>query len=178
MVARRRELIALGVAPVEAEIITRGVETAALFDAALEAGGTPRGVANWVVHELPREVGGTEGDAGHPVRGAELGKLVALVEAGTLSSSAGREVLREMVETAETPEAIVERRGLRQVSDPEMLFPIITAVVAEHAGKAKEYREGRTGLLGFFVGQVMRRTAGTANPEVVSDLLERALQDG
>jgi Asp-tRNA(Asn)/Glu-tRNA(Gln) amidotransferase B subunit len=103
---------------------------------------------------------------------------VTLVDDGTLSSSAGREVLREMIETGEAADLVVERRGLRQVSDPGALAPIVSAVVDENPGKAGEYREGRSGLLGFFVGQVMRRTGGRANPEVVKELLEKALRAG
>ena len=105
-------------------------------------------------------------------------RLLALVESGTLSSSAAREVLREMVETGDTPEAIVERRGLRQVSDHDALEPIAAEVVRLHPEKAEEYRAGRSGLIGFFIGQVMRRTGGTANPEVVRELLEEALRKG
>ncbi|MBA4156782.1 MAG: hypothetical protein H0X65_04830, partial [Gemmatimonadetes bacterium] len=110
-----------------------------------------------------------------PFSGAELGALVALVEDGTLSSSAGREVLAEMAETGGDPAQIVDRRGLRQVSDPAALLPIIEDVLAGNAAKAEDYRNGKHGLLGFFMGQVMRRTKGAAHPEVVKELLEQRL---
>ncbi|HUE95868.1 MAG TPA: GatB/YqeY domain-containing protein, partial [Longimicrobiaceae bacterium] len=142
---------------------------------ALADGANPRSVSNWLVHELPREIG-ERTIANLPFSGRDLGSLVALVDEGTLSSSAGREVLAEMVETGGAPDAIVERRGLRQVSDPDTLRPVVAAVLTENPKKVEEYRGGRIGLLGFFMGQVMRRTGGRANPEVVKELLEADLQ--
>jgi glutaminyl-tRNA synthetase len=171
---RARYVRELGVPEVEAEIVTRELATADLFEAALAAGASPRGVANWVVHELPREIGGRTIE-NLPLTGPQIGTLVALVEAGTLSSSAGREVLAEMVASGVDPEEIVEKRALRQVSDRRILAPIVEEVVTLNAAKAAEYRGGRVGLLGFFVGQVMRRTGGRANPEVVRELLANAL---
>jgi glutaminyl-tRNA synthetase len=164
-----------GLAPEEADILTRDLATAELYQAALAAhGASARGVANWVIHELPREIGDRT-LANLPFSGEELGQLVALVEDGTLSSSAGREVLSEMAQTGEAPGAVVERRGLRQVSDQAALVPVVEAVLAANPAKAEEYRGGRTGLLGFFVGQVMRQTGGKANPEVVNRLLRERL---
>jgi glutaminyl-tRNA synthetase len=110
-----------------------------------------------------------------PFSGRELGELAALVEDGTLSSTAGREVLAAMVEEGGEPAAIVDRLGLRQVSDPAALAPVVERVLAANAAKAQEYRAGKTGLLGFFIGQVMRESGGTANPELVRRLVAERL---
>jgi Asp-tRNA(Asn)/Glu-tRNA(Gln) amidotransferase B subunit len=158
----------------DAELITRDAATADLFEAALGGGASPRAVANWIIHELPRERRDREiGEL--PFGGRELGALVALVEEGVISSSAGREVLAELADKGGDPAAIVERRGLRQVSDEAALRPVVDDVLAANPAKIAEYRAGRTGLLGFFVGQVMGRTGGRANPERVRALLEAAL---
>jgi glutaminyl-tRNA synthetase len=174
---RRRYLDRFGVAKKEADLLTRELATSNLFEAALSERAHPRAVANWVIHELPRAAGGRTVE-NLPFGGGELGELVAMVEDGTLSGSAAREVLSEMMDSGEAPTAIVERRGLRQVSDPDALAPAIDEVVAEHPTKVDEYRAGRSGLLGFFVGQVMRKSGGRANPELVKALLERRLGEG
>lgn len=170
----RRYRDELGLAAEEAEILTRDRATSDLFEAALDSPGSPKGVANWVIHELPREIGDRT-LANLPFSGQDLGALVALVENNTLSSSAGREVLTEMADTGEAPAAVVERLELRQVSDRAALAPVVDAVLAANAGKADEYRGGKTGLLGFFVGQVMGSTGGKANPQVVKQLLVERL---
>ncbi|HET8656549.1 MAG TPA: glutamine--tRNA ligase/YqeY domain fusion protein [Longimicrobiaceae bacterium] len=167
----------LGIAPEEAEILTRDLATAELFEAALGAGASARGAANWTIHELPR-VAGERTLANLPFGGRELGELVVLVEDGTLSGTAAREVLAVMVEDGGAPAPIVQRLGLRQVSDPDALAPVVDAVLAANAAKAAEYRGGKAGLLGFFIGQVMRRTGGKANPELVREMVERRLNGG
>jgi glutaminyl-tRNA synthetase len=171
---RRRYVSELGVGEAEAEIITRDEGTADSFEGSLEAGASARGAANWLVHELPREAGGRSlGEL--PLSPLGLGRLVALVESGVISSNAGREVLAELIREGGDPEAIVEREGLRQISDVDALAPIVDDIIARNAAKAEEYRAGRTGLLGLFIGQVMKRTGGRANPEVVRELVEQRL---
>ncbi len=152
------------------EIAMREPGTAQWLEDAVAEGASREGAANWIVNELPREARGRE--AGElPFGARELGELVRLVEEGTLSSSAGREVLAELAESGGSPGDIVARKGLTQVSDREALWPIVEAVLNENPAKVDEYRGGKTGLIGFFVGQVMRKTGGKANPEVVKDLL-------
>lgn len=173
---RGRYVKELGVGEIEAEVITRSAETAAFFEAALRPGAAPRVVANWVVHELPREAG-DRSFADLPFGAEDLGRLAALADDATLSSSGARQVLVEMVATGESPELIVRRLGLRQISDPAVLEPIVRVVIEKNPGKAAEYRNGRAGLLGFFIGRVME-IEGRANPEVVKRLLQESLAGG
>jgi glutaminyl-tRNA synthetase len=127
-----------------------------------------------MINELPRELRERE-LAELPFGGAELGGLVAMVEDGTITGNAARSVLAEMAESGGDPAAIVERKGLRQISDPEALRPIVSAVIAEFPDRVSAYHGGRTGLLGFFVGQAMSRSGGRANPELVKQLVTEAL---
>jgi Asp-tRNA(Asn)/Glu-tRNA(Gln) amidotransferase B subunit len=138
------------------------------------AGAPPKPAANWVVQELPR-IAAEAGEGAVPLTGAGLAGLIALVEAGDVSTAGAREALGEMLRTGDAAAAVVDRRGLRQVSDAGALVPAVEQVLAANAAKAEEYRGGKTGLLGFFVGQVMRATGGKANPEVVSALLRERL---
>ena len=107
---------------------------------------------------------------------ATVAKLVSerLVEDGTVSSSAGREVLAELGRSGGVPAEIVERLGLRQVSDDAALRPIVEQVLSANPGKVEELRGGKNGLFGFFIGQVMRQTGGKANPERVRELIEES----
>jgi glutaminyl-tRNA synthetase len=164
----------LGLGDVDAAILTRDEGTAALFDAALAAGAPAQSAAKWIINEVARELKGRDA-AALPFGGAELAALIGLIDAGTLSSGGGREVLAELAATGGDPAAIVERRGLAQISDTALLAPLARELVALHPERADAYRAGRTGLLGFFVGQVMARTQGRANPELVREILEREL---
>jgi glutaminyl-tRNA synthetase len=171
--ARRRFEADLGIGMEEAEILSRDPATVGLVDAALAAGDAPAGsVANWIIHELPRVLGGRT-LANLPFGGAALAELVALVEGGTVSSSAGREVLAEMARSGAAPSDIVASRGLEQVSDPGELEAVVDRVLAANPGKVQELRDGKTGLLGFFIGQVMKETRGAANPGLTKELVER-----
>jgi glutaminyl-tRNA synthetase len=173
--ARRRIEGELGIGAEEAGILTREPATTDLFHAAAAAGSAPAGsVANWIIHELPRVLGGRT-LANLPFDGAALAELVALVEGGKISSSAGREVLAEMARSGAKPSDIVARRGLEQVSDPGELEGVVDRVLAAHPEKVHELRSGKTGLLGFFIGQVMKETRGTANPALTSELVERRI---
>ncbi|MGH7481174.1 MAG: glutamine--tRNA ligase/YqeY domain fusion protein, partial [Longimicrobiales bacterium] len=174
---RRERYEAGGVSAEAAEVITRDTATADFFDAALDGGGSTRGVAAWLVNEL-RGATGDRALADLPFPATDFGALVARVEAGSVSSSAGREVLAEMLERGEPADAVIERLGLAQVSDEAALVPVVEEVVAANPDKVEAYRGGKTGLLGFFMGQIMRRSGGRANPELAKRLVEERLTEG
>ncbi|HKP76608.1 MAG TPA: glutamine--tRNA ligase/YqeY domain fusion protein [Longimicrobiaceae bacterium] len=152
----------------------RSPELEALLQATVDAGASPKVAANWVFQELPREMG-SRSVADLPFGGRELGELAKLTVDGTISTAAARQVLAVMVEDGGDPRAIVDRLGLRQVSDESAIAPAVDEVIAANAAKADEYRAGKTGLLGFFVGQVMRKTGGKANPELVNRMVAERL---
>jgi aspartyl-tRNA(Asn)/glutamyl-tRNA(Gln) amidotransferase subunit B len=150
------------------------------FDAAVAAHpgeGGARMIANWVLSELlgALRAGGTS-IAEAPISPATLSALIVLIENGTISGKIGKEVFEETYRTGEAPAAIVERRGLSQISDPAVLWEIINRIVAANAKQAEAYAVGgKDGLFGFFVGQVMKETHGRANPVITSDLLHKRL---
>ncbi|MFW6039652.1 MAG: hypothetical protein ACOC9N_01080, partial [Gemmatimonadota bacterium] len=169
---RRRYEDELGLSGEDAEILTREEATADFFDAALDADASPSGIANWMVNELPRAVGGRTLE-NLAFGGDDFGTLVARVEDGTLSSRAGREALAAMVESGDSPDTIIEREGLRQITDADALAPVIRDVLDEHPDEAERLRHGEHKLVGFFIGQVMRRTGGKAEPELARELIRR-----
>ncbi len=159
---------------IEADVLSRDATIARFFEAAITGGADARSVAKWVVNELPRELDGRSVDA-LPFTPAQFAALVALVDNREISGAAAKEVLAIMAREGGAPAQIVERRGLTQISDPGALTPIVRELVSANADKAAAYRSGKVGLLGFFVGQVMSKTGGRANPELVKNIVEEQL---
>jgi glutaminyl-tRNA synthetase len=164
----------LGLDREPAELLTGDLDLAAFFEAAVAAGARPASAANWVLNELIGQLGERPLD-GLPFGGAQLGELVCLVDDGTISGAGGKEVLGEMLTSGGRAANIIERRSLRQMSDASAIEPLVDQVIAAHPDHVTRYRAGKTGLLGFLVGQVMKASGGAANPERVHELLRRKL---
>ena len=176
--ARRERFVEqLGLSDYDADLLTAERARADYFEAASE-GRDAKQAANWVAGELLGRLNkeGLEIEAA-PIPAAGLGELIDLVADGTLSGRMGREAFEAMWETGKPAAAIVEERGLKQISDTGALESLVDELLAREAGKAAEYRAGRTKLLGFFVGQAMKATGGKANPKVVNELLRARLEE-
>jgi aspartyl-tRNA(Asn)/glutamyl-tRNA(Gln) amidotransferase subunit B len=183
--AKRARFELLGVPPYNASVIIAEKETAAYFDALLEETarlqGRPvadvaRGASNWLISDLfggLNRLGRAVDDS--PISPAQGAQLLALIADNTLSGRLAKDVFEIMLETGRDPGTIVEERGLRQVSDTGELDAIIARVMADNPGQLEQYRSGKDKLFGFFVGQVMKATAGKANPAVVNERLKAAL---
>ena len=104
-----------------------------------------------------------------------LAKMISLVEKGTISGKIAKTVMEEMYLSGKNPEAIIEEKGLIQISNTDEIEKIVTRVIEENAKPVEQYRQGKTGNFGFFVGQVMRATGGRANPQAVNDILKKRL---
>ncbi len=174
--AYQRYSAELGLEEQDADLLSGDLATATFFDAALATHDNPQLIANWINNALQGEIKDTEIDT-LPFGGAEFGKLVALVDAETISNNQGKQVLAEMLASGGDPAAIVEAKGMQQISDADALIPIIDQIMADNPGKVADYRSGKTGLFGFFMGQVMRSTGGKANPQVVNEIVESKLAE-
>ena len=142
----------------------------------MAAGAGAKPAANWVMGEYLAHLNAAGLEAGHGhVTADRLARLVKLVEEGTVSTSAAKEVFALMIEKRAEPEAIVDEHGLGQISDTSELEAVVAEVVAANPAQVEQYRGGKQQVLGYFVGQVMKASGGRANPQVVSDLLRRAL---
>ncbi len=137
---------------------------------------SPRAVANWMVGEVFRLLN-ESGIAVDAIKftPADFVRLIALVESDTINRLAGKEVLAEMWQSGAKPDAIVEKRGLKQISDTGALDAIITQVLAENSDAAAQFKAGKEKILGFLVGQVMRHSRGKANPKMAEKLLREKL---
>jgi aspartyl-tRNA(Asn)/glutamyl-tRNA(Gln) amidotransferase subunit B len=140
------------------------------------ASGNPKTASNWVMTDVLRKL--KEDDrppAACPVAPARLAELIRLIGNGTLSGKIAKELFEKMWATGEAAGVIVEREGLSQVSDEAAIRATVAEVLAAHPAQVATYRQGRTATLGWFVGQVMKRTGGRANPRLVNALLREAL---
>ncbi|CAN5813164.1 Asp-tRNA(Asn)/Glu-tRNA(Gln) amidotransferase subunit GatB [soil metagenome] len=172
-----------GIPAYDAGVLTAARPLADWFEAAAAAFDDAKEVSNWVMGEVLR-LANERGEAvtlapePRPLAPAALAGLLALKAAGTISGSAAKEVLGVMVETGKEAGEIVRERGLAQVSDADALSAEVDAVIAAHPAEVAAFRGGKQGLIGFFVGQVMKRTGGQANPQLVNRLLREKLAGG
>jgi len=164
----------LGLPSDQARLLAAPGGVAALFEAAVTAGAAPQAAAKWIVNELLRELRDRTAES-LPFGGRELAELAALVEEGTISWTAGKEILSLLVERGGSPRSLVRERGLEQVADVGALSPLVERLLAENPDKVAAYRGGKTALLGWFVGQAMRASGGKANPQLVQELVRSRL---
>ena len=172
---KARFVLEHGLSRDDAAVLVAERETALFFEQVAEGRDTKL-AANWVMGDLFGALNRLGvGIEQSPVTAAQLGGLLDLIADGTISGRLAKEVFAEMVATGADPAAIVEAKGLRQVTDSSAIEAAIDAVLAAQAEKVVEYRAGRDKLYGFFVGQIMRATHGKANPALVNQLLRKKL---
>jgi aspartyl-tRNA(Asn)/glutamyl-tRNA(Gln) amidotransferase subunit B len=175
---KARFMAAYGLPAHDATVLTGDLALAAFYEAAVVAAGQGRAkqVSNWTLGDFSAflNAGGLAADE-TCVSPAALAELVVLIDDGTISGKQAKDVFIEMSKGGGSPADIVERLGMRQVSDVGALEAIVDRVLEANPGQVAGYRAGKTGLIGYFVGAVMRETKGQANPTVVNELLARKL---
>ncbi len=174
---RRRFAKQYGLSLEEANLVTQTITLADFFEAASEASGNSRAVYNWMTGDLSRYLKRDNQEiADCRVTPQALGRLASLVESGEISGRMAKTVFEKMYESGQDPDTIVSRSGLQQISDQQELEAIVENILGQNLGKVAAYRAGKTGLLGFFMGQVMQATKGQANPQLVNQLLKNKLE--
>jgi aspartyl-tRNA(Asn)/glutamyl-tRNA(Gln) amidotransferase subunit B len=170
---RSRLESAYGIPAYDAKVITGEVALAEYFESVVGAGADPKVAANWVMGEVMT----TYNETGRfPVAAARLTDLIQLVAAGTVSHQAAKRVYTEMASSDQDPRATAERLGLIQVSDRAALSGWVEEVLAAHPDEVERFKAGETKLMGFFVGQVMKRSKGKADPKAVQPVLQSRLR--
>ncbi|MDR3088478.1 MAG: Asp-tRNA(Asn)/Glu-tRNA(Gln) amidotransferase subunit GatB [Desulfobulbaceae bacterium] len=173
--ARRTRFISQYGLPLDdATLLTSERELADYFEAAVAAGAAAKKAANWIMTELLRELKG-ESIAACRMRPEQLAGLVNLVEAGTISGKIGKTVFLDMLATGDEAQAVVARKNLAQVSDSGELLAMVQEIVAANQSQAEDFRAGKTKLMGYFVGQLMQKTKGQANPKLANELFSQVL---
>ena len=173
--ARRQRFAAGFDLPAEAaDLLTGSRELADYFEAALASFANARKLANFIGTELLRDYG-PERIGACPVRPGQLADLLQMTEDGRISGKIAKTVFAEMLTTGHDPAQIVKERGLVQMSDEGELAALVAEIVAANPAQAQQFREGKTKVLGFFVGQLMQKTRGQANPQLANQLFTREL---
>jgi aspartyl-tRNA(Asn)/glutamyl-tRNA(Gln) amidotransferase subunit B len=175
-VRRERFVDAYALSGYDAGVLTQSRESADYFEAVAVATGEAKAAANWVMGPAQALMNERREDARtFAVRPEALAELIRLVRDGTISDSVAKSVLGIVAAEGGRPREIVEARGLTQVRDDAQLEAWVSGAVADHPDAVARFRGGEAKLLGFFVGQVMKRSAGKADPRRVNELLRKAL---
>ena len=175
--ARKRRFVAeYNLPEYDASLLTQSGDVADYFERTAQAAGNAKAASNWIMGEVTRKMKERAIKiTAAPISPAALAGLIRLVDAGTISGSAAKTVFERMYESGESAEQVVRAEGLAQIDDSEALAEQVAVVVEANPQAVASYRAGKTGILGFLVGQVMRETRGKANPRLVNELVKRAL---
>ena len=182
--AKRQRYMSLGLSEYDASVIVEQMPLALFFDKVLELGANPKTAVNFIMGEIAAylkentylkenkvEINETK------LTPENLAELIALIEKGTISNNIGKQILVEdMITKGEKASAIVEKKGLSQISDEGAIKSIVENIINSHPKEVESYKNGKTNLLGFFVGQVMKETKGRANPKTVNELVRQMLE--
>ena len=161
----------------DAQTFVWDVPLGAYFESVAKPAKNPKAVANWVINNLRAKIAETgTGLLGLKFPPAAIPELVELVDSGKISSKIAQEVFAEMFVTGDSPGAIVQKKGLAQVSDAGAIEQFCDQAIAANPGPAADFKAGKTAALNFLKGQVMKLSKGKANPALVGEILERKLK--
>lgn len=155
-------------------VLTEERELAGYYEAVVKEFDNPKEVSNWVMGEILRLL--KEHDE-IKVSAQDLSDLLKLVAADRINRNTGKEVIEAAFKTGKTPLAIIEEQRLIQISDPNELEQLAAEIMVANADQVQRYRAGKDGLIGWFVGQVMVKTGGKANPKAVKEILQEKLNE-
>jgi aspartyl-tRNA(Asn)/glutamyl-tRNA(Gln) amidotransferase subunit B len=173
---RARFITEYGLRPYDAQVLTLTRSFGDYFEAAARTSGDGRATANWVAGDLAGLLKAANLDiTDSPVKPEHLGELVSLINKGELSGKLAKEILPKMFASGDAPFVIMEREGLKQISDTGTLEKIVDEVLTANPKQVEQYKSGKTAVIGFLVGQVMKASRGQANPAVVNEALKRKL---
>jgi len=163
-----------GLRETDAQVLVATRAMSDFYERVAEASGDPKTAANWVMGDLLGALKGAD-ITESPVSSAQLGELVALIKKGEISGKLAKAIFPKMFATGDGAAVIMDREGLRQISDSSALEKIIDEVIAGNPKQVEQYRAGKTAVIGFLVGAAMKASRGQANPNAVGDLLKAKL---
>jgi aspartyl-tRNA(Asn)/glutamyl-tRNA(Gln) amidotransferase subunit B len=177
--ARRRRFVAeYHLSEIDAGVLTQSMALADYFERVARASGNPHTANNWVKGELTRKLNETRGSIeDSPLQPEALAELLVLIDKGTVTGPIAKDVFEKMYASGRRAEEIVSSEGLAKIDDQDAIDRIVAEVLAGHAGPVADYRAGKTKAFGFIIGQVMKATAGKADPARVNESVRRVLGD-
>lgn len=173
---RRRYEEEFGLSPYDARVLTDDRTVAEYFETAVIAGANAKLVANWISQDIAAYLNNNKLTITEiALQAPDLAELVKLIETGTISGKIAKEILPELLSQGGSPKALVEKKGLIQISDNSAIEKLIEEIIAAHPSELEKFRAGKTNLKGFFVGQVMKKSGGKADPKLTSQILDQKL---
>jgi aspartyl-tRNA(Asn)/glutamyl-tRNA(Gln) amidotransferase subunit B len=167
----------LGLSAYDARVMTDDRAIAEYFEATVAAGAGAKPAANWIMGDISAYLNNEKLSIGAiALKPETLAEMIGLIEANTISNKIGKDILPELLTQGGSAKALVEKKGLIQVSDPAVIEAAIDQVLAAHPDELEKYRGGKKNMLGFFVGQVMKQTGGKADPKLTNQLLTKKLE--
>lgn len=165
-----------GLGEYDASVLVNDRDMADFYESVMKTAKDAKKAANWVIGDLSAWLNkNSRNFSTNPARPEDLGQLVNLIEAGTISSKQGKEVFEEMMNSAKAPEVIIKEKGMEQVSDDSVLIALINKVLDENPKSIEDFKNGKNRAVGFLMGQVMKASKGQANPKKASGLLNAEL---
>lgn len=175
---RRRYEEEFGLSAYDARVLSDDRTVAEYFETAVIAGANAKLVANWISQDIAAYLNNNKLTIAEiALKAADLAELVKLIETGTISGKIAKEILPELLTEGGSPKALVEKKGLIQISDTSAIEKLIEEIIAAHPSELEKFRAGKTNLKGFFVGQVMKKSGGKADPKLTSQILDQKLSD-
>jgi aspartyl-tRNA(Asn)/glutamyl-tRNA(Gln) amidotransferase subunit B len=167
----------LGLSPYDTRVMVDDRAGAEYFEATVAAGAPAKQAANWVMGEIGAYLNAHAGTAIGDLKltPSHLAELIGLIEANTISNKIGKDILPELLENGGSPKALVEQKGMMQISDPAVLGPVIDGLLVAFPNELAQFKAGKTKMLGFFVGQVLKQTGGKADPKLTNQLVAEKL---
>jgi len=166
-----------GLSSDDAALLTSSRAMADYFEECARLFPEPKTVCNWVVGTLLAKLRAENKTIEEsPVSVQRLAQLLTLIDSGVISGKIAKTIFEEMASTGKEPQTIVQEKGLVQITDERAIQEIVKKIIDDHGKEVSDYRAGKTKLLGFFVGQVMKATQGKANPKMVNDILKELLE--
>jgi aspartyl-tRNA(Asn)/glutamyl-tRNA(Gln) amidotransferase subunit B len=173
---RRRYEEEFGLSAYDARVLTDDRTVAEYFETAVIAGANAKLVANWISQDIAAYLNNNKLTITEiALQASDLAELVKLIETGTISGKIAKEILPELLTQGGSPKTLVEKKGLIQISDTSAIEKLIEEIIAAHPSELEKFRAGKTNLKGFFVGQVMKKSGGKADPKLTSQILDQKL---
>ena len=175
---RDRYTSQFGLSVYDIRYLTDDKDTAAYFEACVAAGADPKAAANWIMSDIAKYL--NDSKLTYPeiaLKPETLGELIELIDSGTISSKIAKEILPELLAEGGSAKELVEAKGLTQISDVGALESQIEEILAANPGQVEQYKAGKTKLMGFFVGQLMKKTQGRADPQLANKLIAQKLNE-
>ena len=174
---RNRYAAELGLSIYDARVLTDECSMAQYFEKVVNEGGAAKSSANWITGDIAAFIKSNRLSFDQlSFKPNELAEMLKMIDVGEISGKIAKEILPELLSKGGSPKQLVKERGLGMIGDPKVIEEIIDKLILNHPNEVESFRAGKTKLLGFFVGQLMKETKGKADPKLANQILTKKLQ--